>query len=124
MQEKQTTDGANLATNQPITLDVPIVRGTTQITAVTINKPNAGALRGTRLQALIETDVDSLIRVLPRSLIRVLPRSLIRVLPRITTPNLTAAEVANLDPADLYQLSQAVAIFFLPNAVRSDFLNS
>ncbi len=108
MKEKQTTDGVELATNQPITLDVPIVRGTTQITEVTVNKPNSGALRGTRLQALIETDVDSLIRVLPR----------------ITTPNLTAAEVANLDPADLYQLSQAVAIFFLPNSVRSDFLNS
>ncbi|MGX8140914.1 phage tail assembly protein [Serratia marcescens] len=108
MKEKQTTDGAELATNQPITLDVPIVRGTTQITEVTVNKPNSGALRGTRLQALIETDVDSLIRVLPR----------------ITMPNLTAAEVANLDPADLYQLSQAVAIFFLPNSVRSDFLNS
>ncbi|MDY0765781.1 MULTISPECIES: phage tail assembly protein [Serratia] len=108
MKEKQTTDGAELATNQPITLDVPIVRGTTQITEVTVNKPNSGALRGTRLQALIETDVDSLIRVLPR----------------ITAPNLTAAEVANLDPADLYQLSQAVAIFFLPNSVRSDFLNS
>ncbi|ENP0657199.1 phage tail assembly protein [Serratia marcescens] len=107
MKEKQTTDGAELATNQPITLDVPIVRGTTQITEVTVNKPNSSALRGTRLQALIETDVDSLIKVLPR----------------ITTPSLTAAEVANLDPADLYQLSQAVAIFFLPNSVRSDFLN-
>lgn len=95
MKEKQTTDGAELATNQPITLDVPIVRGTTQITEVTVNKPNSSALRGTRLQALIETDVDSLIKVLPR----------------ITTPSLTAAEVANLDPADLYQLSQAVAIF-------------
>ncbi|CUY31940.1 phage tail assembly protein [Serratia marcescens] len=107
MKEKQTTDGAELATNQPITLDVPIVRGTTQITEVTVNKPNSSALRGTRLQALIETDVDSLIKVLPR----------------ITTPSLTAAEVANLDPADLYQLSQAVAIFFLPSSVRSDFLN-
>ncbi|AWQ48614.1 TPA: phage tail assembly protein [Serratia marcescens] len=108
MKEKQTTDGAELATNQPITLDVPVVRGTTLITEVTVNKPNSSALRGTRLQALIETDVDSLIKVLPR----------------ITTPNLTAVEVANLDPADLYQLSQAVAIFFLPNSVRLDFLNS
>ena len=28
-----------------ITLDVPIVRGNTTITDVTVNKPNAGALR-------------------------------------------------------------------------------
>ncbi|NYA43213.1 phage tail assembly protein [Serratia fonticola] len=95
-------------TNEPITLDAPVIRGETKITTVTVNKPNTGALRGTRLQALIETDVDSLIKVLPR----------------VTSPSLTAAEVANLDPADLYQLSQAVALFFLPNSVKSDFQNS
>ncbi|CCV36880.1 tail protein [Yersinia phage vB_YenM_42.18] len=89
-----------------ITLDVPIVRGGNTITEVTVNKPNAGALRGVRLQALMETDVDALIRVLPR----------------ITTPNLTVPEVNNLDPADIYALSQALALFFLPNSVRSDYL--
>ncbi|HEG0618884.1 TPA: phage tail assembly protein [Yersinia enterocolitica] len=89
-----------------ITLDVPIIRGNTTITEVTVNKPNAGALRGVRLQALMETDVDALIRVLPR----------------ITTPNLTVPEVNNLDPADIYALSQALALFFLPNSVRSDYL--
>jgi hypothetical protein len=94
--------------NKPVILDVPVLRGTTQITEVTVNKPNAGALRGTRLQELIETDVNSLITVLPR----------------ITFPALTANEVASLDPADLYQLSQALALFFLPSSVRSDFLNS
>ncbi|MFS7188134.1 phage tail assembly protein [Serratia proteamaculans] len=94
--------------NKPVILDVPVLRGTTQITEVTVNKPNAGALRGTRLQELIETDVNSLITVLPR----------------ITSPALTANEVASLDPADLYQLSQALALFFLPSSVRSDFLNS
>nr|WP_308530326.1 phage tail assembly protein [uncultured Serratia sp.]DAL85530.1 MAG TPA: tail assembly chaperone [Caudoviricetes sp.] len=94
--------------NKPVILDVPVVRGTTQITEVTVNKPNAGALRGTRLQALIETDVNSLITVLPR----------------ITSPALTANEVTNLDPADLYQLSQTLALFFLTSSVRSDFLNS
>lgn len=105
------TDKATATTpfaNKPITLDVPVIRGDTTITEVTVNKPNTGALRGTRLQDLIETDVDSLIKVLPR----------------ITSPNLTAAEIANLDPADLYQMSQAVAIFFLPNSVKSDFQNS
>ncbi|EMQ5258303.1 phage tail assembly protein, partial [Yersinia enterocolitica] len=49
-----------------ITLDVPIVRGNTTITEVTVNKPTAGALRGAKLQALLDTDVDALIRVLPR----------------------------------------------------------
>ena len=91
-----------------ITLDVPIVRGNTTITEVTVNKPNAGALRGAKLQALLDTDVDALIRVLPR----------------ITTPNLTVPEISNLDPADIYALSQALAIFFLPNSVKSDFLSA
>lgn len=91
-----------------ITLDVPIVRGSTTITEVTINKPNAGALRGAKLQALLDTDVDALIRVLPR----------------ITTPSLTVPEISNLDPADIYALSQALAIFFLPNSVKSDYLSA
>lgn len=91
-----------------ITLDVPIVRGNTTITEVTVNKPNAGALRGAKLQALLDTDVDSLIKVLPR----------------VTTPNLTTHEVSNLDPADMYQLANAVALFFLPNSVKSDFLTA
>ncbi|EOI6864718.1 phage tail assembly protein [Yersinia enterocolitica] len=91
-----------------ITLDVPIVRGNTTITEVTVNKPNAGALRGAKLQALLDTDVDALIRVLPR----------------ITTPNLTVPEISNLDPADIYALSQALAIFFLPNSVKSDYLSA
>ncbi|EOV4174911.1 phage tail assembly protein [Yersinia enterocolitica] len=89
-----------------ITLDVPIIRGNTTITEVTVNKPNAGALRGAKLQALLDTDVDALIRVLPR----------------ITTPNLTVPEISNLDPADIYALSQALALFFLPNSVRLDYL--
>ncbi len=92
--------------NKPVILDVPVLRGTTQITEVTVNKPNAGALRGTRLQELIETDVNSLITVLPR----------------ITFPALTANEVASLDPADLYQLSQALALFSY--RVRSDPISS
>ncbi|MGT3165431.1 phage tail assembly protein, partial [Yersinia enterocolitica] len=44
-----------------ITLDVPIIRGNTTITEVTVNKPTAGALRGAKLQALLDTDVDALI---------------------------------------------------------------
>jgi len=91
-----------------IALDVPIVRGNTTIEEVTVNKPNAGALRGAKLQALLDTDVDALIKVLPR----------------ITTPNLTAAEINDLDPADIYALSQALAIFFLPNSVKSDYLQA
>ncbi|CAM3653246.1 MULTISPECIES: phage tail assembly protein [Yersinia] len=91
-----------------ITLDVPIVRGNTIITEITVTKPNAGALRGAKLQALLDTDVDSLIKVLPR----------------VTTPNLTTQEVSNLDPADMYQLANAVALFFLPNSVKSDFLTA
>ncbi|WP_081708378.1 phage tail assembly protein [Yersinia wautersii] len=89
-----------------VTLDAPIMRGNTTITQITVNKPNTGALRGAKLQALLDTDVDALIRVLPR----------------VTTPNLTVPEINNLEPADIYALSQALALFFLPNSVRSDFL--
>ncbi|GAE12376.1 GpE family phage tail protein [Yersinia pseudotuberculosis] len=80
-----------------VTLDAPIMRGNTTITQITVNKPNTGALRGAKLQALLDTDVDALIRVLPR----------------VTTPNLTVPEINNLEPADIYALSQALALFFL-----------
>ncbi|MGL9724675.1 phage tail assembly protein [Sodalis sp. (in: enterobacteria)] len=88
---------------KPVTLDVPVMRGKTCITEVSIRKPTAGDLRGARLQPLLETDVDALIRVLPR----------------VTVPTLTPEEVLNLDPADLYQLAAILTLFFVPNSALS-----
>lgn len=91
-------------TEKTITLETPIQRGNTTITQVVVRKPQSGALRGCRLQALMEMDVDNLTLVLPR----------------VTTPSLTRAEVMKLDPADLMTLSTEVVLFLLPNRVKSD----
>lgn len=87
----------------PITLDTPITRGKQQITTVTLTKPNAGALRGTNLTALLQMDVEALTLVLPR----------------ISEPALTQADVRNMDPADLVQMGSTVAGFLLPKAALS-----
>ena len=87
-----------------VELDTPILRGKTEITSVTVRKPQSGALRGTRLQALLDMDVNALITVLPR----------------ITTPALTTAEINEMDPADLVSLSVEVVAFLLKKSVLSD----
>ncbi|WP_292987905.1 phage tail assembly protein [Pantoea sp.] len=93
------------ASNEKVVeLDTPILRGKTEITSVTVRKPQSGALRGTRLQALLDMDVNALITVLPR----------------ITTPALTTAEINEMDPADLVSLSVEVVTFLLKKSVLSD----
>lgn len=89
-----------------VELDTPILRGKTEITSVTVRKPQSGALRGTRLQALLDMDMDV--------------NALITVLPRITTPALTTAEINEMDPADLVSLSVEVVTFLLKKSVLSD----
>jgi len=93
------------ASNEKVVeLDTPILRGKTEITSVTVRKPQSGALRGTRLQALLDMDVNALITVLPR----------------ITTPALTTAEINEMDPADLVSLSVEMVTFLLKKSVLSD----
>lgn len=87
-----------------IELDTPILRGKTEITSITVRKPQSGALRGTRLQALMDMDVNALITLLPR----------------ITTPALTTQEINEMDPADLVSLSVEVVTFLLKKSVLSD----
>lgn len=86
---------------ETIDLDYPIKRGDTEISKITLRKPNAGALRGTNLQELVSLDVNALSKVLPR----------------ISEPTLTQQDVFNLDPADLVQLGTAFAGFLAPKAV-------
>ncbi|WP_243078916.1 phage tail assembly protein [Pantoea sp. MQR6] len=91
-------------TEKAVELDTPILRGKTEITSVTVRKPQSGALRGTRLQALMDMDVNAMMTVLPR----------------VTTPALTAQEIVEMDPADLVSLSVEVVTFLLKKSVLSD----
>lgn len=88
-----------------VELDTPIIRGKTEITSVTVRKPQSGALRGTRLQALMDMDVNAMMVVLPR----------------VTSPALTAQEINEMDPADLLSLSVEVVSFLLPKSALSAF---
>lgn len=90
-----------------ITLDEPITRGTTAVTEIVVRKPNSGALRGVRLAALMEMDVDSAILVLPR----------------VTAPALTKAELLMMAPADMVNLTKELVLFLLPKSVTMDFQN-
>ncbi|CAM3293992.1 conserved hypothetical protein [Xenorhabdus nematophila ATCC 19061] len=91
-----------------VTLEEPIARSTSTISEVIVRKPNSGALRGVRLQALMEMDVDSIMLVLPR----------------ITAPALTKNDLLLMSPGDLINLSVEVVNFLLPKSVKSDFQNS
>lgn len=88
-----------------VELDTPILRGKTEITSVTVRKPQSGALRGTRLQALMDMDVNAMMVVLPR----------------VTSPALTTQEINEMDPADLLSLSVEVVSFLLPKSALSAF---
>lgn len=91
-----------MTTAKTIKLDTPIVRGEQTIKEVSIAKPNAGALRGTSLIAVIQMDVQALSLVLPR----------------ITTPALTQHDVMQMDPADLMAIGTEVSGFLVPKAER------
>ncbi|HCS5568150.1 TPA: phage tail protein [Escherichia coli] len=61
-------------------MDTPIKRGKTEITEIVLRKPQSGALRGTRLQAIMDMDVNAMMTVIPR----------------ISSPALTAQEIAEM----------------------------
>ncbi|HAI2553938.1 TPA: phage tail assembly protein [Escherichia coli] len=85
-------------TEKTIQLDTPIMRGKTEIV---LRKPQSGALRGTRLQAIMDMDVNAMMTVIPR----------------ISSPALTAQEIAEMDPADLTAMSVEVVTFLLKKSV-------
>ena len=92
-------------TEKAVELDTPILRGNTEVASVTVRKPQAGALRGIRLQALMDMDVNAMMAVLPR----------------VTNPALTVQEINEMDPADLLSLSVEVITFLLPKSALSAF---
>jgi hypothetical protein len=83
-----------------ITLDTPLVRGESTITAITLHKPNAGALRGVSVRAVLDMDVDTIITLVPRC----------------SDPKLTDAEARKLDLPDLMQMGVTLASFFMPKS--------
>ena len=87
-----------------VVLDEPLTRGETTISEIVVRKPNSGALRGVRLAALIEMDVDSAMLVLPR----------------VTTPALTKSEILMMNPADMMGLTKELVLFLLPKSVITD----
>ncbi|WP_220709310.1 phage tail assembly protein [Citrobacter portucalensis] len=91
-------------TEKTVKLDTPIMRGKTEITEIVLRKPQSGALRGTRLQAIMDMDVGAMMTVIPR----------------ISNPTLTAQDMAELDPADLTAMAVEVVTFLLPKSVLVD----
>ena len=91
-------------TEKTVQLDTPIKRGKTEITEIILRKPQSGALRGTRLQAIMDMDVGAMMTVIPL----------------ISSPTLTAQEMAELDPADLTAMAVEVVTFLLPKSVLAD----
>ena len=89
-----------------VTLDTPIKRGNSEITEVTLRKPNSGELRGVSLAELLQMKVDALQTVLPR----------------ITNPILHKQDMATLDPADLVNMGTVVVGFLLTKEQKKDFL--
>lgn len=75
-----------------VTLTTPIVRGETEITAITVRKPNVPALKGLKLLDLMQSDVNAVATLLPR----------------ITQPMLTKADIDRLDVVDFTQLTVAI----------------
>lgn len=95
-------------TEKTIQLDTPIKRGKTEITEIVLRKPQSGALRGTRLQAIMDMDVNAMMTVIPR----------------ISSPALTAQEIAEMDPADLTAMSVEVVTFFVEEVGACRFTDS
>lgn len=87
-----------------VMLDTPVMRGTSEITVITLRKPTSGELRGIQLAELLQLDVTSLIKVIPR----------------LTSPGLTAPEAAGLDPADLLAIGGKIAGFLLQKSMKTD----
>lgn len=98
------TKETTMSSTEIITLDTPIKRGDTEITKITLHKPNSGALRGTSIRAILDMDTSTIITLLPR----------------ITDPQLTPAEASTMDLPDLVQAGVAVASFFLSKAALAE----
>ena len=86
-----------------VLLSVPIQRGETSITNLTLRKPGSGELRGLNLQNLYVLDVGSILTVITRC----------------SDPVLTSEEADSIDPADLMEIGGALKDFFMTATERA-----
>lgn len=87
-----------------VTLEAPIKIGGTDVTEITVHKPNVRALKGVNLQELYQSNVDAVLTVLPKC----------------TTPQLIPALHDQIDPVDLAQLAGSVIYFLVPKSQRAE----
>lgn len=78
--------------SKTVTLSTPILRGETEITEITVRKPNVPALKGLKLMDLMQSDVNAVATLLPH----------------ITLPMLTKADIDRLDVVDFTKLTGAI----------------
>lgn len=82
----------------PVTLDVPLKRGETELRTIFVRRAGGGELRGVSLVGLGQLEYDEIERLLPR----------------VTVPPITAREIqVDLDAADITRLGAAAADFLL-----------
>lgn len=91
-----------------IPLEFPIARGDKKITSIDLHKPNSGHLRGVSLKDCFEMGADATVTLIPR----------------ISEPKIMPQEMILFDPADLLQMSAAIANFFLPPALVAEAAKS
>lgn len=85
-----------------IELEDPLTRGETQIATITLRKPNAGELRGLKLDDLVQNEVTALLKLIPR----------------ISDPILTEDEASRLSFSDIVQCGGAISGFFMTKSQR------
>lgn len=87
-----------------IKLEQPLKRGDTEITEITLHKPNSGNLRGVSLREVLEMNTDAVCTVIPR----------------ISDPKITPQEMPQIEPCDLVSMGAALANFLLPPSLVAE----
>ncbi|MDC7675389.1 phage tail assembly protein [Asticcacaulis machinosus] len=88
-----------------VDLEKPYKLGDTEHKSIKVRKPGAGELRGTNLNALLNSNVDQMLTLLPR----------------LTMPPISEQELADpdiIDVADFTALVNEVVIFLTPASLR------
>lgn len=88
---------------EAVTLSMPLQRGETSISALTIRRPKAGELRGLALPDIMTGEVVAMLTLIPR----------------ISEPPLTADEANALDPADLAEIAGTIRGFFMTKGEKA-----
>ena len=86
-----------------VELEVPIKRGETTISSVTLNKPNVGTLRNLSLQDVLKWEVSAVNTVLTR----------------ITMPTLSLNEINEMEVSDYTSLAAELTSFLVSAKVKS-----